>query len=105
MLVVVKARAGVNRAMQFEDDEGRHPREMLPLHKGNDIESDDADGNLERVIEVKSIPAEWLGAGAALAKPQVEKARQLRHQYWLYVVENAMNDDRYRIHRTQDPYG
>lgn len=99
------AQAGVSRVMQFEHEEGRHPREMPPLHKGNDIESDDADGSIERVIEVKSIPGEWLGAEAGLTKPQVEKARQLRHQYWLYVVENALDDDHYRIHRIQDPYG
>ncbi|MBM4092606.1 MAG: DUF3684 domain-containing protein, partial [Planctomycetes bacterium] len=99
------AQAGVSRVMQFEHEEGRHPREMPPLHKGNDIESDDADGNIERVIEVKSIPGEWLGAEAGLTKPQVERARQLRHQYWLYVVENALDDDHYRIHRIRDPYG
>jgi len=91
--------------MQYEREQGRRPREMPPRHEGYDIESDNEDDNVERIIEVKSLPGEWLDAEAGLTKPQVEKARQLRHQYWLYVVEYALDNDRCRIHAIQDPYG
>ncbi len=96
---------GVDRVMRFEEEHGRAPKEMPPRHEGYDVESNNEDGNVERIIEVKSLDGEWTEAEAGLTKPQVEKARQLRHQYWLYVVEYALDDEKYRIHAIQDPYG
>ncbi|OAI54265.1 hypothetical protein AYO47_03255 [Planctomyces sp. SCGC AG-212-M04] len=96
---------GVDRVMLFEVEAGRFPTEMPPRHEGYDIESNNQDEIVERIIEVKSLDGAWTGAEAGLTKPQVEKSRQLGQQYWLYVVEHALDDGRYRIHSIQDPYG
>ena len=96
---------GVDRVLQFEMDQGRQPREMPPLHPGYDVESIDVNGTLQRTIEVKALEGAWTAAGVGLTKLQFECARRLRQQYWLYVVEYALDDSRFRIHAIPDPYG
>ena len=71
-------------------------------HEGWDIESKDVEGNTVRYIEVKSTSGRWNDTGVPLSRPQFEKAKELRDQYWLYVVEYALEPD-FVIHRIQDP--
>jgi len=96
--------AGVDRVMEFEHRQDRNPREMPPKHPGYDVESTNADGIVERYIEVKSLSSDWNGADAGLTKPQFERAGELGDEYWLYVVERARLEN-YCIHCIQDPAG
>lgn len=98
-------RLGVDRVLQFEAERGRLSKPMPPRHEGYDVESSNADGVIERIIEIKSLEGAWTAAGVSLTKPQFERARQLGPQYWLYVVEHTLDDKRCRIHTIQDPYG
>lgn len=98
-------RMGVDRVLQIEAEQGRYPKQMPALHEGYDVESNNANGVIERIIEVKSLEGAWTEAGVRLTKPQLELARQLGEQYWLYVVEHTLDDDRCRLHTIQDPYG
>lgn len=95
--------AGVTRVMQFERQQGRIPKEMPPRHPGYDIESEHL-GEIERFIEVKSLSGNWQGPDAGLTKTQFEKATELGDRYWLYIVEQALQDD-CLIHRVCDPAG
>ena len=79
--------AGVKKVLDFEMQNGRFPQEMPFTHPGYDIESKDATGKVTRYIEVKSLSGEWGSLGAALSKPQFDKAVELREAYWLYVVD------------------
>jgi len=86
-------RAGISRVLDFEQRAGRLPTEMPPKYPGYDIESKDKKGNVERCIEVKSVSDNWGSLGVALSSTQFETAKELKHQYWLYVVENAEQKD------------
>jgi hypothetical protein len=95
-------KAGIDRVVEFEKSKGRSPIVMPPKHPGYDIESKDETGKTIRYIEVKSLSGDWGMTGAALTKPQFEKAQEDRDQYWLYIVERAQQDN-YKIHPVQNP--
>jgi len=75
----------------------------MPInHKGYDIESKDAKGNIVRYIEVKAIGTGWGSSGVGLSDAQFHKALELGDKFWLYVVEHAERDD-CRIYPIQNP--
>src|SRR5262249_23153405 len=95
-------RQGMSRVLQHERDEGRNPREMPPLHPGYDVESDNASGQVERYIEVKSLSGDWEGPHAGMTDTQFKKNEELGDRYWLYVVERADQPD-FKIWRIHNP--
>jgi len=86
-------RQGMNRVLEHERNEGRNPREMPPLNPGYDVESDNASGQIERYIEVKSLSGDWEGPHAGMTDTQFKKNEELGDRYWLYVVERADQPD------------
>jgi hypothetical protein len=95
-------RAGMDRVLDYEKRQGRHPNEMPPKHPGYDIESENDANDVVRYIEVKSLSGDWEYSNAGLSDVQFKKATELGDRYWLYVVERA-DQPTYRIHRIQNP--
>jgi len=85
--------AGMKRAIQYEKDEKRHPKQMPHFHEGYDIESYNDEETVERYIEVKSTKSKWGGFEVELTRPQFEKARELGERYFLYVIDNALSEN------------
>lgn len=85
--------AGMKRAIQYEKDEKRHPKQMPHFHEGYDIESYNDEGTVERYIEVKSTKSKWGGFEVELSRPQFEKARELGERYFLYVIDSALSEN------------
>ncbi|MDQ3672729.1 MAG: DUF3883 domain-containing protein [Actinomycetota bacterium] len=89
----------VERTLQYESNQGRDPIEMPPNNPGFDVKSGPGKGRPPtRLIEVKGLAgtweAEWNTAGNS---PQLT-AEQFRMSgedgsHWLYVVENALDDE------------
>ncbi|AEI63648.1 DUF3883 domain-containing protein [Corallococcus macrosporus] len=96
-------RAAQTRVVVHERAEEREPQEMPHEHPGYDIES--RKGADLRFIEVKGMDGPWTEAGVALSTTQFETAQRHGEQYWLYVVEYARDDARFRIHPIQNPAG
>ena len=94
--------AGIQHVCEFEILQERHPTVMRHENEGFDIESTDADGFIQRYIEVKSCSGNWKIRARALSKPQFEYARTQGDRYWLYVVERAASLD-FTIYRIKDP--
>ncbi len=94
--------AGIDHVVEYEKAHGLTPIIMPPKHPGYDIQSKDSTGKVVRYIEVKSLSSDWGMDGAALTKPQFEKAREVGDRYWLYVVERAQGEN-YKIHTIQNP--
>lgn len=88
--------------MQSERDAGRYPRLMPHNHPGFDIEVKNEEGEIERLIEVKSTADVWRERGVALSREQFNQAEDAGIQFRLYVVEKALDED-YAIHRIQNP--
>lgn len=76
---------------------------MPANNPGYDVESRDGSGEIVRYIEVKSLSGAWGEKGISLTRTQFEKARELGERYWLYVVEWADQDEKFRIYRIQNP--
>ena len=94
--------AGVARVLEYERKCGREPREMAHSNAGFDVESFDKRDDLVRRIEIKSTGSQWSIAGVMLSRRQHQQAVEDGDLFWLYVVENAQDDD-YKIYRIQNP--
>lgn len=97
-------RAGVDAVLAMEAEAGRSPEEQAHNNPGYDVLSSSASGDVARVIEVKSCGGSWGPAGVSVSPAQLALARTRRDQFWLYVVENALDPDRRVIWMIQDPY-
>jgi hypothetical protein len=95
-------KAGIARVLEFEQQAGRFPKEMPHSNPGYDVESADAEGQIVRYIEVKSLTGSWRDDFAVLSARQFEKASSMDDEFWLYVVERAQRED-FRIHRIPNP--
>jgi Protein NO VEIN, C-terminal len=96
-------RAGVDAVLEYERAAGRTPIEKDHYFPGYDIESEFADGEIARYIEVKATDGPWDPFGVPLSSKQFTTAQGLEDQYWLYIVEYARDEDRRRIWTIQDP--
>ncbi|MGI5223762.1 DUF3883 domain-containing protein [Actinoallomurus sp. CA-142502] len=94
--------AGVARVLEYERKCGREPREMAHSNAGFDVASYDKRGELARRIEIKSTGGQWSTAGVMLSRRQHQQAVEDGDLFWLYVVENAQDDD-FKIYRVQNP--
>jgi hypothetical protein len=94
--------AGVKRVLAYERACGREPNEKAHSNAGFDVESRDKRGGLVRRIEIKSTGGQWSVAGVMVSRRQHHQAVADGDLFWLYVVENAQ-DDNFRIYRIQNP--
>jgi Domain of unknown function (DUF3883) len=94
--------AGVARVLAYEAKCGREPREMPHSNAGFDVESFDKRSDLVRRIEIKSTGGQWSIAGVMLSRRQHQQAVEDGDLFWLYIVENALDDD-YKVYRIQNP--
>jgi hypothetical protein len=94
--------AGVARVVEYERMCGRDPHEMAHSNAGFDVESYDKRGELTRRIEIKSTGSQWSIAGVMLSRRQHQQAVEDGDLFWLYVVEDAQDDD-FKIYRIQNP--
>ena len=88
--------AGMKAVMEYERKNGRIPKDVSQLYLGYDIESFDPRTGETRYIEVKSFSST---GDPELTEHEYEVAKNLASKYWLYIVENALNDPRIKIIR------
>jgi hypothetical protein len=94
--------AGISRVMHYEQLRGRDPQKQDHFNKGFDILSCGAEER--RYIEVKSLDKEWQASSpAGLSSAQFEFAQDKGAEFWLYVVEHARDDARFRIYIIRNP--
>ncbi|HEY3389075.1 MAG TPA: DUF3883 domain-containing protein [Prolixibacteraceae bacterium] len=93
--------AAINKVLKYESNRGRINAHYLgQTHEGWDIDSEETisegvDAILGikaiRRIEVKGKDGEWDGFGIGLSAAEFKKAQEYKDDYYLYVVENALN--------------
>ena len=91
-------RIGMEMAMSYEREHGRHPEDVSNLNLGYDIRSEDEHRNV-RYIEVK---ARSRTGAITLTANEWFMAKRLQDEYWLYIVENAASDTP-ELHTIQNP--
>ncbi len=87
------ASVGVSKVLEYEKRESRFPTRKPHNYPGYDIESRNAEGEIVRYIEVKSLSGEWTNVGAGMSKEQFGTAWIEEGKFWLYVVERASSTD------------
>ncbi len=92
---------GIAKVVAYEKQQGRFPEVKPHNNRGFDILSRNADGEAVRTIEVKSKGGKW--DSVLVSKPQFETALERNTNFWLYVVERALDDDNYEIYQIQNP--
>ncbi len=88
------------------DWELKHGREAVPLgqtHPGYDIVSTNVRTGEQRLIEVKGIDGEWNVTGVSLSRTQFANAQDYSENYWLYVVEFALDQNAARVRPIKNP--
>lgn len=96
-------KAGVEAVERFEREAGRSPEVKPHNNPGYDVLSLHKDQEIARYIEVKSSGGRWDGMGVGLSGTQFTYAQLVKDQYWLYVVEYALDDERRHIWPIPDP--
>ena len=82
----------------------RQPTVMDHYNEGYDIESRECDEDeVERYIEVKGLSGAWSNFGVKLTPAQVKFGKKHGDRHWLYVVEFALEPERFMIHMIQNP--
>lgn len=99
--------AGIAGVLSYEREQGRTPEDMnetSPGNEGYDVRSYYDDGEIARWIEVKSTAGAWDRMGVSLSPAQFRFAqRDAAEQFWLYVVEFALDPEQRRVWCIQDP--
>jgi hypothetical protein len=70
---------------------------------GFDLYEDDSNGNRTRWVEVKSMTGTLMDRPVGLSRTQFDCALEKGEAYWLYIVENAVDLDKARVLRIQNP--
>ena len=104
--------ADQERKMALEDAAREHIRKIEPEweqtelnNPGFDLYQTDADGEVVKWCEIKSLGGGWGEHPVGLSHTQFKLAQAKGDAYWLYVVEHAGDPERIRLLRIQDPAG
>ncbi|MEM1542626.1 MAG: helicase-related protein [Ignisphaera sp.] len=92
-------RKGIEEAIKYELSQGRKPIDVSTEFRGYDIISEGT--NERRFIEVKSF---FKGGDIEMTSNEWLMAERLRDKYWLYIVENTMDDEKRKLSLIQNPY-
>jgi hypothetical protein len=76
---------------------------MPHLNPGYDIASKSQSGE-RRIIEVKGIDGAWTERGVKLTRMQMGCAKDTGGEYWLYVVEHALDASKRIVYAIQNPF-
>jgi hypothetical protein len=95
--------AAVAAVLAYERANEREPEEQSHTNPGYDVLSIGADG-ARRLIEVKGINGDWDGLGVKLSAVQYRFARDHPEEFWLYVVEHALDEQRRHVRPMSSPF-
>jgi hypothetical protein len=96
--------AAMNAVAEYEGARGCFVDRMPHLNPGYDIISISSQTHEKRLIEVKGLDGEWTGRGVKLTRTQIMNAEEYGDEYWLYVVEHALDAKKREIHAIQNPF-
>lgn len=96
--------AAIEAVLKYERNARRVPVEQSHSNPGFDIRSAHESGAGSRLIEVKGLASSWNERGIKLTGVQYEMAREHPEQFWIYVVENACDLEKQKVHAIANPF-
>jgi hypothetical protein len=97
-------KAAMAAVVDWEGKRGFDPRVQSHYNPGFDIISEPKEGGETRYIEVKGLADAWTERGVKLSRTQMQFAREKGDDFWLYVVEHALNSKRRNVHAIRNPF-
>ncbi len=95
--------AALEACFAHEEAAGRKVKAMPPGTPGYELQSGRISDPNARFIRVYGLDGDWDELTVLLAKRDAVAARTFGRQYWLYIVERALDPEARQIHRIQDP--
>ena len=95
--------AAVAAVLSYERHHERVPEEMPHYNPGFDVVSYREAGG-RRLIEVKGIDGEWNQVGVKLSRRQFRFAQDHPEEFWLYVVEHALDPEKSLVRPLRNPF-
>lgn len=89
--------------LSYERHHERVPEEMPHYNPGFDVVSYRGAGG-RRLIEVKGIDGEWNQVGVKLSRRQFRFAQDHPEEFWLYVVEHALDPEKSLVRPLRNPF-
>jgi hypothetical protein len=96
--------AATASVVDWESKRGFDPRVQPHNNPGFDIISKPKDGGVTRYIEVKGLADSWTERGVKLSRTQMQFAREKGDDFWLYVVEHALDPKKRNVHAIRNPF-
>jgi hypothetical protein len=97
-------KAAMAAVVDWEGQRGFDPRVQPHYNPGFDIISEPRGGGETRYIEVKGLAEAWTERGVKLSRTQMQFARDKGDDFWLYVVEHALDPKKRNVHAIQNPF-
>lgn len=98
-------RTAVARVVAFERAAGRAPSVSAAGHPAYDVQCGELRDPNMRMIRVIGLDGPWDILDAGLMRSHYNAGRTFGDHFWVYVVEHALDDERAKIHRLQNPVG
>lgn len=95
--------AAVAVALAHERQAGRNARPTERGHAAYDIQAGELSDPSARFIRVVGLDGGWDRLRVVLSAQHYSAARVFGRNFWLYVVEHALDPDNARVHRLHDP--
>lgn len=96
--------AAMNASIEYEEARQCVVERMPHFNPGYDIISRSKSSGEKRLIEVKGLDGEWTERGVKLTRTQIMNAEEYGDEFWLYVVEHALDLKSRKLHAIQNPF-
>ena len=90
--------------LKYEANRGAAAEEQPHGNPGYDVISTIPSGR-RRLIEIKGLHGDWTERGVKLSHVQYGMAESHPEEFWIYVVENAIDLERQRVTAIANPFG
>jgi hypothetical protein len=96
--------AAMRAVIEFETNRRCIVERMPHFNPGYDVISKHQDTGGKRLIEVKGLDGPWIERGVKLTRTQIMNAEEYGEEFWLHVVEHALDDKNRKVYAINNPF-
>jgi hypothetical protein len=96
--------SAMRTVIEFETNRQCTVERMPHFNPGFDAISKHQETGEKRLIEVKGLDGPWTERGVKLTRTQIMNAEEYGEEFWLYVVEHALDDKNRKVYAINNPF-
>jgi hypothetical protein len=96
--------AAMRAVIEFETNRQFSVERMPHFNPGYDAVSTHRGSGEKRLIEVKGLGGPWTERGVKLTRTQIMNAEEYGDEFWLYVVEHALDEKSRKVYAINNPF-